>query len=73
MPRGLGDVITAALTLVGITDDRVSKWLGKPCACPIYREKLNRLSSWARRSLKRIVLGNAKQSLTELEEILEDE
>ena len=44
---GLGDRVKQALTLVGITEERVSKWLGRPCGCAEKREMLNRLGDWA--------------------------
>ena len=46
--RELGDVVEAALAIVGITEDRVSKWLGRKCNCRSRKEKLNKLSKWAR-------------------------
>jgi hypothetical protein len=69
MKRELGDVVTSALISVGITDSRVSKWLGKPCACPIYRERLNRLSRWARRTLT----GKTDQAQEQLEELIDED
>lgn len=46
---GLGDLIHHALSSVGVTTDRVERWLGAPCGCEERREKLNRLSNWAKR------------------------
>lgn len=46
-PFQLGDAISTALSSVGITEDRVSKWLGRPCGCAKRRKKLNELSDWA--------------------------
>lgn len=48
----LGDMIHNALDSVGITTDRVEKWLGKPCHCQERQEKLNQLDQWARRVMK---------------------
>ena len=48
----LGDSIEAALSAVGITSDRVEKWLGAPCNCEERKQKLNRLGLWARRVLR---------------------
>ena len=48
----LGDVVEAALRTMGVTHERVERWLGRPCGCEERREKLNRLSRWARRMLK---------------------
>ena len=47
----LGDRIEQALTSVGLTSERVSKWLGKPCRCRERRMRLNALDAWARRVL----------------------
>jgi hypothetical protein len=43
----LGDRLKEALSKVGVTEERVSKWLGRPCGCKQRREKLNKLSLWA--------------------------
>ena len=40
---GLGDMVKAGLSAVGITEERVSKALGKPCGCGARAEKLNEL------------------------------
>lgn len=48
----LGDSIEAALSVVGITSDRVEKWLGTLCNCEERKQKLNRLDLWARRVLR---------------------
>jgi hypothetical protein len=45
--KGLGTVIKYALTAVGITEERVSRWLGAPCNCSEREEKLNQLGRWA--------------------------
>ena len=47
----LGDRVSEALSLVGITPDRVSAWVGGPCGCEERREKLNALGGWAARVL----------------------
>ena len=44
----LGDAVKSALGVVGVTEERVTDWLGRPCGCPERREKLNRLDEWAR-------------------------
>ena len=46
-PPGLGDVVESALSSIGITQDRVEEWLGRPCRCSERKKKLNRLSKWA--------------------------
>lgn len=38
---GLGDMVAAGLSAVGVTKERVSKALGKPCDCPKRQEWLN--------------------------------
>lgn len=40
----LGDAVAAALGAVGVTEERVSAWLGAPCACAERKEKLNEFS-----------------------------
>lgn len=42
---GLGDMVASGLAAVGITKERVSKVLGKPCNCPARQAALNRLGS----------------------------
>ena len=59
----LGDVIERSLQTVGVTDERISTWLGKPCDCDERKEKMNQLSIWAKRIAKG-KLKNAKEFLT---------
>jgi len=66
-PRGLGDRIEAALSMVGITSDRVEAWVGAPCGCNERKEKLNQLGFWA----KRVLLGKTDRAVDKLEELLE--
>lgn len=40
---GLGDYITTALSAIGITEERVSKAIGRPCGCSKRAEALNQL------------------------------
>ena len=40
---GLGDMVAAGLSAVGITKERVSKALGRPCGCAKRQQKLNEL------------------------------
>lgn len=47
--EGLGDVIHNALAILGITTERVEKWLGSPCKCEERQAKLNTLGRWATR------------------------
>lgn len=41
--RGLGDIVKAGLSAIGITEERVSKAIGRPCGCGKRAEKLNEL------------------------------
>lgn len=40
---GLGDMVAAGLSAVGITEERVSRVLGKPCGCKKRTAALNEL------------------------------
>ena len=43
-PRpGLGDAVAAGLSAVGITPERVSKVIGKPCGCNKRKRALNQV------------------------------
>ena len=64
----LGDRVEQALTSIGITSDRVSQWMGRPCNCEDRKEKLNQISSWARR----VTSGKTKKAKEYLEKILND-
>lgn len=66
--RGLGDAVEGALSAIGITKDRVEKWLGRPCGCKERREKLNRLGEWA----KRVLSGKTDDAEKHLESLVED-
>lgn len=66
--KGLGDCVEQALTSVGITSERVERWLGRPCGCAKRRERLNRLGAWA----LRVVNGKTERAEEYLEEIIED-
>lgn len=50
---GLGDYVAQALSAVGITEERVSQALGKPCGCKQRRAAMN---AWGEK-----VLGLGKQ------------
>jgi hypothetical protein len=65
-PLELGDVVHNALSFVGITPERVTAWIGRPCKCPERQEKLNELSRWA----KRIVSGKTEKAKEYLEELI---
>jgi hypothetical protein len=61
----LGDKIGKALEIVGVTSERVEKWLGRPCNCEERKAKLNRLGAW----VERILIGktqNAEQYLNHI-------
>lgn len=40
---GLGDMVKAGLSAIGITEQRVSKVLGRPCGCSKRAEALNEI------------------------------
>ena len=40
---GLGDMVEAGLSRIGITEKRVSRLLGRPCGCGRRKRKLNEL------------------------------
>lgn len=64
--RGLGDVIESALSSVGVTQEAVFKWLGVPCNCEERKQKLNQLSTWARR----VVKGHTEGAIRFLNEMI---
>lgn len=47
----LGDMMSQALSRVGLTPARVERWLGVPCGCKERQQKLNMLDTWSRRVL----------------------
>ncbi len=66
--RELGDLVSSALSVVGITEERVSNILGRPCGCANRKKMLNRLSRWA----KRVMKGNNDDAEKYFEEIEDD-
>lgn len=62
----LGDAVGKALAIVGITDERVSAWVGSPCRCPERRAKLNALHGWA----ARILAGRTRRAAEYLDGIM---
>ena len=42
-PAGLGDMVKAGLSAIGITEERVSAAIGRPCGCSQRAEALNEL------------------------------
>lgn len=67
-PNLLGDKVEKALAVIGITSEKVSQWLGRPCGCRQRKERLNQLDLWARR----ILSGKKKDGRKELETIIEE-
>lgn len=65
----LGDRIEDALTFVGITKERVEKWVGGPCGCSERQERLNRLDAWVRGMFS----GQSERAKKELEHLLEND
>lgn len=64
----LGDRVKSALEKLGITEDRVSAFIGRPCGCGSRRSWLNRLDLWARKVLS----GNFKDARKYLKELEEE-
>lgn len=69
----LGDSVSAALSVIGITEERISRWLAragyaKGCGCSGRRDKLNALGRWA----VRILSGKTEKAEEYLEEMIED-
>ncbi len=64
----LGDRIEQALTLVGVTKERVEHLLGPGCNCTDRKERLNRLGIWA----ARVVKGKVDKARQYLAEILDE-
>jgi len=63
-PKYLGDHVESMLSSVGVTKERVSKWVGD-CGCDGRQERLNKLDEWARNAAKG-VYKNAKKKLLRL-------
>lgn len=62
----LGDRVHVALELVGVTEDRVARWLGGSCGgCRERKEKLNALGAWAAR-VARGAVADARELLRRL-------
>ena len=59
----LGDVVEKALSTGGVTEERVTRWLGRPCGCRRRKEKLNRLSRWVRGVVTGRDAGAAKEEI----------
>jgi hypothetical protein len=63
----LGDRVATALAAVGITEQRVQAWVGKPCGCKERKEKLNQLGAWA----ARVIAGKVEKAKEYLDRIIE--
>ena len=64
----LGDTTAKALASVGITEERVNRWLGGPCNCEKRRVKLNQLGSW----VSRVLSGKMEKAEEHLETIMKE-
>jgi len=64
----LGDMVANTLKTFGITPDRVSKWIGKPCGCKKRQEKLNKLSRWA----KSVFSGGKEDAVSQLDDMINE-
>lgn len=72
--KRLGDLVSQALSTIGVTEDRVEKWLGRPCGCPERRKMLNQLDEWARGLFSRDKPADEKveEAKTQLDGIIGD-
>lgn len=64
---GLGDEVERALSAVGITQDRVERWLGSACGCDERKARLNQLGNWA----ARVVSGKLSKAVEYLNHIMD--
>jgi hypothetical protein len=63
----LGSLISRALSTIGITDTRVSRWVGAPCGCKERQEKLDAVTYWA----IRVMQGKVESAEKYLDNIME--
>ncbi len=63
----IGDIMEQALERIGISQERVSRWIGKPCGCAERKQRLNQLHQWAIRVTK----GRIEKAKEFLEQILD--
>ena len=61
-----GDRIEEALSLIGVTKERVEKFIGGPCRCGERQRKINQVDAWARR----VISGKAKNAKKLLHKII---
>jgi len=66
---GIGDKIGQALGIIGVTDERVERWLGRKCGCSKRRAKLNQLGRWA----NHVLSGKREDAEKYLDDILNQE
>lgn len=45
-PRGLGDMVAAGLSAIGITKQRVEAFVGGPCGCDGRQKAMNAAAAW---------------------------
>jgi hypothetical protein len=46
-----GDLAEKTLSAVGITKDRVEKWIGPECGCKERQDKMNRFGQWLKKKI----------------------
>lgn len=69
----LGDAVKRALDAVGITQERVERWLGRKCGCKERREKLNRLGRWAMQAARAFLFGSKDEAKKQLERLIDED
>lgn len=57
-----GDVVSKALSTIGVTPERVSEWIGADCGCKERRQRLNELGDWSGKVINGAI-SNAKERL----------
>jgi len=63
--RRLGDYVAYALSTIGVTPHRVTRWLKKDCGCKKRQKKLNDIHQWAIDALSG-VYSDAKSKLNNI-------
>lgn len=64
----LGTIIHRALSIAGVTPERVEEWVGAPCGCRDRSQKLDQLTYWA----LMVARGRLDQARKYLERIMGD-
>ena len=67
MPPQLGDKVAFILSVVGITEQRVSQLLGRPCKCKERQRRLNELGRKAAAAIRKAT-GQEQQHGDELDD-----